>query len=358
MRTEAVRAAVAAALVACGLLCAGSAVAGAPSLRLDSGISAIAANGNRVAVAIRSTRTSCDGILVWTPATGRAQRVAAATNCPGSDGVRDGIREVALAGRRVAWIEEASGNLQNLTLRVRRLDRGSTIGLAFAENHDGAEGLPDGSYVGNLRGDGGALAYNTWSVCTLVPADYEWDGPSCVARGGSAPTEIVGSQRLWMLRARRTLFGAGPVSFALAALDRGRIATVGRREIRVFGSDGAEHGRVRLAGGRFLGAGLSGGLVVVVRAARLETYSIATGELVDVYAIPPGARLADVDGDLAAVASRSAVTVVRLGDGATRTFRIAGARAVGADLEPAGLYHAWSLRPGGRVRFVARAELF
>jgi hypothetical protein len=357
MRNEAVRVAVAAALVACGLACAGSALAGAPALRLESGLSAIAADGKRVAVAVRSTRTSCDGILVWTPSTGRQQRIDASTSCPGTDAVREGIRELALAGRRIAWIEEANGNLQDLTLRVRRLDRRSTIDLAFAENHDGAEGLPDGSYVGYLRGDGDVLAYNTWTVCTLVPADYEWDGPRCEARGGSEPTEIAGGQRLWMLRARRTLFGAGPASFALAALDHGRVATAYRREIRVYGSDGGELGTVTLGEGRLQGAGLSGGLVVVVRASRLETYSIATGELVATHAIPPGSRLMDVDGDLAAVASRLAVTVVRLTDGAARTFRLAGARVVGADLERAGLFHAWSLRPGGRVRFVARAEL-
>lgn len=357
MRIETVRAAVVAALAACGLAWAGSALAGTPVLRLESGISAIAADGKRVAVAVRSTRTSCDGILVWTPSSGRAQRIAASTNCPGSDALRERIREVALAGRRVAWIEETGGNLQDLTLRVRRLDGHSTIDLVFAENHAGAEGLPDGSYVGHLRGDRGALAYNTWTVCTLVPADYEWDGPSCDARGGDQPTEVVGSQRLWVLRARRTLFGAGPPSFALAALDAGRVATAYRREIRVFGSDGRELGTVDLGEGRLAGVGLSGGLVVVVRAARLETYAIATGELADSLAIPPGSRLMDVDGDLAAVASRSAVTVVRLTDGVSRTLRVAGALVVGADLEPAGLFHAWSLRPGARVRFVARADL-
>ncbi len=357
MRIEAVRVTVAGALTACLLACAGSALAGAPELRLESGITAIAADGERVAVAVRSTRTSCDGILVWAPSTGRTQRIAASTNCPGADAVREGIREVALARRRVAWIEETSGNLQDLTLRVRRLDRRSTIDLVFAENHDGAEGLPDGSYVGYLRGDGNVLAYNTWTVCTLVPVDYEWDAPSCDARGGSEPAEVVADQRLWVLRARRTLFGAGASSFALAALDRGRVATAYRRVIRVFDPDGAELRTLTLGHGRVEGAGLSGNLVAVVRASRLETYSIATGELVASLAIPPGSRLTDVDGGLAAVVSRSAVTVVRLTDGASRTFRVRGGRAAGAELEPAGLFHAWSLRPGALVRFVPRAEL-
>jgi len=357
MRSVAVRAAVAAGIAACGLAGAGSGLAGAPALRLEGGIGAIAADGNRVAVTVRATRASCDGIVVWTPASGRKQRVEASTRCPGADAARAGIREVALAGRRLAWIEETSGNLQNLTLRVRRLDGRSTIDLVFAENHNGAEGLPDGSYVGYLRGDRGVLAYNTWTVCTLVPADYEWDAPSCDTRGGAEPAEIVGGQRLWTLRARRSVFGAGPASFALAALDRGRAATVYRREVRVFGSDGVELGTVSLGDGRLGGVGLSEGLVVVVRASLLETYSIATGELVDSYPTPPGSRLLDVDGDLAALASRSVVTVVRLTDGVSRTFRVAGARVVGADLEPAGLFHAWSLQPGGLVRFVPRAEL-
>lgn len=259
MRSETVRLAVRAAFLAGALAGAGSTRAGGPGLVLEGGISAIAADGGRVAVTVRSTRTACDGILVWTPSTGRSRRVDASTNCPGTGSLRERIREVALAGGRVAWIEEPNGNLQNLTLRVHRLDKGSTVDLSFAENHDGAEGLPDGSYVGYLRGDGGMLAYNTWSVCTLVPAGYEWDGPSCAARGGDQPTEVVGAQRLWVLGARRTLFGVGPASFALAALDGGRIATAQRREIRVFGADGAELGTVRVEAGRVEGSASGAG---------------------------------------------------------------------------------------------------
>lgn len=357
MRSGAVSLAAGAAVVAGALALAGSALAGAPVLALEAGISAIAADGDRVAVTVRSTRTACDGILVWTPTTGRTRRVDASTNCPGSDSLREQVREVALAGRRVAWIEETNGNLQSLTLRVRRLDRGATLALSLAENHNGAEGLPDGRYVGYLESDGDVLAYNTWSVCTLVPAGYEWDGPSCDARGGDQPTEVVSSERLWLLGARRRLLGAGPASFALAALDAGRVATVRRGELSVFGPDGAELGTIGLERGRVEGAGLWSGFVVVLRASRLEEYSIATGELVKTLPAPPGSRLADVDGGLAALVSRSEVTVLRLTDGASRTFRIRGARAAGADLEPAGLFHAWSLAPGGRVLFVPRAEL-
>jgi hypothetical protein len=346
------------AVAAAGVLAlAGAGLAASPVLALDGGISAIAADRDRVAVTVRSTRTACDGILVWKPSTGSRTRVDASTNCPGGASLREQIREVALAGRRVAWIEEANGNLQNLTLRVHRLDRQTTVGLSFAENHDGAEGLPDGRYVGYLEADGDRLAYNTWSVCTLVPADYEWDGPSCEARGGDQPTEIVGSERLWVLGPRRALVGAGPASFALATVDADRLATLHRREVSIFGVDGAELGTIVLERGRVQGVGLWGGSVVLVRASRLEAYSIATGRLVKTLPAPPGASLADVDGSLAVLTSRSAVTVVSLTDGASRTFRRSDARVAGADLEPAGLFHAWSLAPGGRVAFVPRAQL-
>ncbi len=356
MRSRAGRWAVVGALAVCALLWTGGA-GGTEVLRLDGGISAIAANGKRVAVTVRSTRATCDGILLWAPSSGRTVRVSAGTNCPGDTSLRERIREVALAGDRVAWIEETNGNLQELTLRVHRLDRRTTIDLAFADNHNGAEGIADGRYVGYLRGDGDILAYNTWTVCTLVPADYEWDGPSCEARAGDEPAAIIGSERLWTLGATRAVFGAGPSAFALAALDHGRVATSRRRQITVFNPQGLAIGSIRLDSGRISGVGLWGALVTALRAGRLEVHSIATGELVKTLAAPAGSGLTDVDGALAALVGRSSVTVTRLTDGASTTFRVRGGRAVGADIEPSGLFHAWSLSPGGRIVFVSRAEL-
>lgn len=121
-------------------------------------------------------KKQCDRVVVWDEAagTGKGSFVAykAGTNCPGSESLPEHIREIALAGTRVARIERTAGHREYLELKVASLGTAKPASADDRENGSGASGLVEGDYLGNLRGDGELLAYNTWHVCTLLPPGY------------------------------------------------------------------------------------------------------------------------------------------------------------------------------------------
>ena len=93
---------------------AGAGRAGSSAARTfsDSGaVTAIAADGPRVAIAVRNP-AGCDRAIVWTAPTAVAQSYVSKTSCAGV--VFHGIAEIAIAGNRVEWVATAGGNLQDM----------------------------------------------------------------------------------------------------------------------------------------------------------------------------------------------------------------------------------------------------
>src|SRR5204862_8362695 len=99
-------------LVACVFSAGGSrAASGPPVLRLTGPVKELAADGGRVAVLVQTSRPRCtqSRVAVWQPST-RSLAPVGVSPCSESVSTGAAISEVALAGRRVAYLEYAGGN--------------------------------------------------------------------------------------------------------------------------------------------------------------------------------------------------------------------------------------------------------
>lgn len=322
---------------------------------------ALAADGNRVAVATRG-RGTCDRIVDWRPLAGLSSFFAVDTNCPGGE-TSGGqfLAELALAGKRVAWIEAFQGNLQDLVLRTRVLGQETSQEVAFAENHNGAEGSPEGDYLGDLFGDGSVIAYNGWSVCIAYPAGFEIDPPpdppcDAIVAPGEEPLETVYDAELFRIGSA-TPVATGADSFRLVDVKAGTALALGE----------GTAAKVDLASGALgtlsvpvdaTDAALSGDSVVVLRGHSLQVI----GGLTHAFPTPPGAtpELTDVHGSTAVVVAGRKIHLIDLESGDRRTISVPGVGAIDAELEAIGLFYSYNVtgKPKrGRVVFRSAASL-
>jgi hypothetical protein len=345
------------------LLAPAAAAAGPPAkkvLTTAGRVVALAADGNRVAVASRG-RGTCDRITIWRPLAGTSSSFPVETNCPGGE-TSGGqfLAELALAGQRVAWIEAFQGNLQDLVLRTRLLGK-PIQEVAFAENHSGAEGSPEGDYVGNLFGDGSLLAYNTWSVCVAYPAGFEVDPPPgapCdeIVAPGEDPLEIVFDAKLFRIGSE-TPIADGADSFPAVGVQAGNVAVLENESVvLVRASDGSLEAFAIAVGA--VDAAVFGDTVAVLRGNALEVIGGPT----HAFPNPAGAApvLADMHGSTAVVVVDRRIHLVDVETGVRRTIAVPGVGAIDAELEAAGLFYSYNVtgKPKrGRVVFRSAASL-
>jgi len=117
----------------------------------------------------------CNGVYVWNVASGATAHMSGASSC-GNEGSSsgEGVREVAVAGPRVAWIVNEGGNTYHKDyLYTAALPRPKEHLLASAYREgEGEEGLTcgqphprsSGKWVGCLVGAQTALVVNRWST--------------------------------------------------------------------------------------------------------------------------------------------------------------------------------------------------
>ncbi len=308
-------------------------------------IVALAADGRRVALATTGVRRSCDRIIVWNAPGKTFSRIDARTHCPRGESPSGGesLREIALAGTRVAWVESVAGNLQSLLLWTATLGSTRRTQLAFAENEAGAAEGVDGAYVGDLFADGPLLAYDTYEL----------------TNGGGS----IGRSRLWtVMGGKKRAVRSGPDTTFVVAVDAGRIAVDdGLGTLYVYDRGGKPLKKLALGSRLNDGIAFQGSRVVSLRNGSLELYDIGTGSLERTLELPgaKGAKLLDMEDGLVVYVQNRETHVVRLSDGENIAFT-APARSVDAAIETAGLFYAYN-RPSttapGHVVFVPLAEL-
>ena len=115
----------------------------------------IAADGSRVALITTAVPKSCDRIVLWNAQTRAVATWQTGIDCAGG-AISGGqtVTEVAVAGQRVAWVEEAAGNLEDLQLRTA-VPGGKPKEVDFAENGNGDEEAPDGEWTYTPMSDWG-----------------------------------------------------------------------------------------------------------------------------------------------------------------------------------------------------------
>lgn len=309
-------------------------VVGADTVATAAPVTALAADGTRVAFATGPSATDCDHVAVWSPGTpsvarfGQPQAPCSVDPAP--------FVGLALAGSRVAWVDrETLSDTCTYALDSATLEDPRSV-LVHA-NPGSSCGVEDAYH---LRADGNLLVFDTGSALVRIGAGTEKCGGldfgeakicSTIRRGvHSAPVDSV-SGRLIAIRERA----------AVAVVDdQGQL-------LRLFPFSPADVSAARL----------DGGTLVVWRFGVLEAYDVATGALQLSRPLPSGFRLADVDGGIAVLLSTDSVMLLRLADGRSMTLR-RGQEPTLADLEPPGLYYSYATGDGGgRVVFVPRADL-
>ncbi|MGD0272631.1 MAG: hypothetical protein ABSB96_02725 [Gaiellaceae bacterium] len=374
------------ALLVAGLLpAAASSSAKATSILSERGvITEISADGSRVA-AVEGATNACFKIVAWNTATKKTVRFNTGVNCPADEGAMNEVPGIALAGTRVAWIEGVGGNDLELSVHSRVLGaRKSAMVSAFTSNGNGAGEQPDGGYVENVVGHGGLLVYNSWSVCSAVPAgESAEDSLATCAQPAPADKEILiySDQQLEKVVGNRSVVirsapdAQAPYSYnvgritaqqtlAAVAVDAGRVAVQAPSgAVTLLSATGVVLKQIAVPAGTFSGTALQGSQLVTLRNGSLEVYNVASGSLTKTIPLAAGSSkpvLRDLKDGLAVYVRGLAVHVVRLSNGKNLTITVPGAGPVDAQIESTGLYYSYNLPKAtnqGRIVFLPFADL-
>jgi hypothetical protein len=327
-------------------------------------IQALAADGERVAVLVEPSRSApCARVLVWTPGLRRVDRMRAPRCGEGS------VRELALAGERLALIHADEGAYEAKVLYTATVsERKPVEAAASLARRDGGEG----THVGNLRGDGGLLAFNLWHQCTRrddlqrpdrcprgVSRGIDSDSVWRFARTGEAAADCP--ERLL---SRGTLPACLPLQQTatarqLLAVDAGRLVV---REadngVMILGSNGRNVLAIEPSGLALAGVLHSDDLVLLVRGEghqhSLDVFDAETGEQRARWEVPATPRLTDLHDGVAVYALHGIVHLQRIDDGREAVISPPGRGPVQAQLEANGLYYSYRIadEQPGRVAFL------
>lgn len=290
-----------------------------------------------VAAGYAGARKRCNGVYVWNVASGTTARVSGRGTCDyeGSS-TGQGVREIAVAGPRVAWIVNEGGNTYHKDyLYTAALSRPKEHLLASAYREDEGEGTLTcgqphartfGKWIGCLVGARTVLVVNRWST----------------GRSGD-----VTSARLDSIGKRLREITSGRGSMDALSTDGGRVAVV-RRDgtVALYSARGGS--LLRVVSTSAAEAAVRGNdLVVLTSTGELEVRNSRSGALLHKWPLAAGARSLDVCRGLASYAAplhggygAHAVHVIGLSSGKDRIVAQHPYiwTAVGdVQLEPAGL---------------------
>jgi hypothetical protein len=228
-------------------------------------IKALAMSGSRIAYDVGNARNpngSGNKVLVWNLLTGKVTQVSGKrTNAADTTSTGSGVRELAIAGKRVAWIVNQGGNTESDDyLCVSSVAKPKEWDLAGAMRSGPYSSSP-GDWISGLVGSGSVLAVNRWHADdqgTVTDARLALITPSGLRRIATGPETVVGQStdgtRIAILRsdgmvaiystAGRLLLTVKPPATkelvfrgALIALEgKHLVALTSRRKLEVFDS--------------------------------------------------------------------------------------------------------------------------
>jgi len=314
----------------------GSTAAKAKLVTTKGEIEAVAMDGQTIAYDLRA-RERCNTVHAWNVATGSDVVVSGAVTCEAdSTSTGGGVRELAVAGRRVAWIMNLGGNTESTDFLFA-----ATIGVArerklsVAERTGDVDGDLDGPWLGNLHGDGSLIAVNRWTTS-----------------GGS-----VASATVRRVGSGLTAIHAGADSLRVVSVDSGRIAVLDSAGVvTVYGANGARLSRFTPIGTPREIALRKDYVVVLLAGGRLELHLTQTGALIGTIPVTPGARNLDVHANIAVYTVGRTIRAVRLATKKQAIVATTPKRIVGLALDDAGLTYAYNAVTGvegvGKLTFV------
>src|SRR5205823_1260162 len=191
------------------LLPAASATVPIQLKKTNGWIEALAMDGPRVAYAVTSDTTFCHKLFVWNVQSVAGVLVSGPRSgkCGSDEHHGQAVREVAVAGSRLAWVRTISGNTEaDDCLYSASLPEPREKRLGAATRTGDTSGVLAGNWIGGLVGSGGTLAANAWTTDS----------------SGS-----VSSAALWTLDGGRlTTVARGAATIVARSADLGRIAVL------------------------------------------------------------------------------------------------------------------------------------
>jgi hypothetical protein len=349
-------------------------------------ISFLAADGSRAAVVTDGPIVNkvfgiyCKRIAVWNVAGGGSTQLNSGV-CVNSS-VINKVFGFALAGRRVAWINGDGGNSLQIGVSVYDLGEKMYVGAGpFGYSSNGAEGIPDGSYVWNLAGKGGLIAFNYWSVCTAYPAGTPDEGaPSC---GEPAP----GDEKTLVYSDQRVIEFAGNASSTIATapslqttwtadigsiaeshslpvvwVDGGRVLVQSSvSAMTIYSARGSITTQITAAPSTiFADTVLQGSRLLTSWGNKLALYNASSGAFVKTVRVERYVVLRDLQNGLAVYLTGRRIHVLRLSDGKRFALTPPGKGFVDAQIEAPGLFYAYNMAKGirrGRIAFIPRSKV-
>jgi hypothetical protein len=308
-------------------------------------------DGSRVAYDVAGeygSRHPCNEIYVWNVDRKTTTRVSGRRTC-GADNTStgSGVRELALAGDRVAWIVNQGGNSESGDyLYMTSVARPHERVLASAFRTGSVDGILTGNWLGGLVGSRSFLGVDHWATDT----------------SGS-----VSSARLQRIGARLSDLARGTGTMLAKSAD-GKLVAVLREDgsVGVY-STGGQLLRTVTPTKRATEVAVRGDyLAVLTTADTLEVYNSHSGRRLHTWRVARGARSLDVSSGFATYAAPflsggyARVHIRRLKSGRDRVLVTTPTQLVGVRLEPRGLVYAFNrIAPGqpGTVVFVPMARV-
>jgi WD40 repeat protein len=300
-------------------------VLGARTISTRAHVTALAADGSRVAFVTDATATDCAHVSIW-KTTHALVRLSPRLSAPCTgDSYVIGSKELALAGDRAAWVLGGGcGNYCEYAVTTAALAQRAPLRLGD-ESVQNTE-----SITFHLHGHGDLLVFG-----------------GLVRIGGGS--EDCGNG----VKICQTIRGSA-VACCAESVSNGLIALREPQAVAVVDPQGNLRRAFPLAQKEVSAARLDGGSLVVAHAGVLEVYDVDTGASKFQRPLPAGYRLVDADGGVAVLKSTGGIVLLRLANG--RSYTLPNHARL-ADLEAPGLYYSYAKGKEGRLVFVSRAEI-
>jgi hypothetical protein len=315
-------------VVAAALVLALPAGAAGPHVKNTKGwVESLAMDGPRVAYAVAGG-SGCTKVFVWNVRTGGGAVVSGAKTCD-ADGTSTGagVREVAVAGMRVAWIVNQGGNTESDDYLYTATVGGPKERLVATAGRTGdVDGTLTGAWMNHLVGAGDRIAVNRFTTDT---------------------SGTITQSSLQRLDTGLTTLVLGKQSLYAASLDLGRVAVL-RPDQKVAIYDVATK-RLLLTIAPTSAREVvlrKDYAVVLTRAKTIEVYDSRTGVLLRRWPVAAGASRLDVHSGVAAYAVGRTVFAIRLTDGSDSPVATAPRAIEGLEIEAPGIVYAYDTVKG------------
>jgi hypothetical protein len=309
----------------------GSEAAEAPPVKNVTGwITALAMDGPQVAYATQAyAPTNCDKVFTWNVATHRGVLVSGPKTGTCGDDEPHGqpVRQVAIAGDRLAWIRNITGNTESDDyLFTATLPKPSEVKLASSMRTGDTSGILKGDWIGGLVGSGTVLAVNFWST----------DASGAVTQASLTSVRPSSLSRLVK----------GPATITAQSADLGRIA-VARPDgsVAIYSAAGTLLKSIAPSSIREI-ALRKDYLVALTQDKTLEIYNAHTGAFIRKWAVPGGAANLDVHSNIAVYSVDRKLYGVQLTTGKQVVLAARSRAIVAASIEAPGVVYAYNTSRG------------